>query len=88
MSLVSLEYSSVPVSTKSRDSIHHISMLLNHEAASFSQSEITSSAAEADESFSSFTQDQISEFKTDISNSHVCQLFDAHTVTTVMQTMI
>ena len=87
MSLVSSEHSSVSAFIKSRDSIHLISMSLNHEATSFSQSEITSSAAKASESFSSFTQDKISEFETDNSDPHVCQLFDAHTVTTVTQVM-
>ena len=87
MSLVSLRHSFISASTKSRDLIHHISMSLDHEAASFSQSEITSLITEISESFSSFTQGKISEFETSNSNSHVCQLFDAHTMTTVMQAM-
>ena len=88
MSLVSSEHSSVSVFIKSRDLIHHISISLDHEAASFSWSEIISSAAGARESFFSFTQDKISEFEASNSDSHMCQLFNAHTVTTVMQTMI
>ena len=63
-------------------------MLFDHEAASFSQSEITSSAAKTSKSFSSFMQDKISEFKADNSDPHVCQLFDTHAVTTVTQAMI
>ena len=62
-------------------------MLLNYEAASFSQSEITSPAAEADKSFFSFMQGKISEFEASNSDPHMCQLFDTHTVTTVTQAM-
>ena len=62
-------------------------MLLDHEAASFSQSEITSLTAEASESFSSFTQGKISEFEADNSDSCVSQLFNTHAVTTVTQAM-
>ena len=32
-------------------------------------------------------QDKISEFEVSNSDSHVCQLFDAHTMTTVTQAM-
>ena len=88
MSLVSLRHSFISAFTKSGDSIHHISMSLDHEAASFSQSEITSSVTGASESFSSFVQDKISEFEASNSDSHVCQLFDTHIMTTVMQAMI
>ena len=62
-------------------------MLFDHEATSFSQSEITSLTAEVSKSFSSFTQDKISEFEISNSDPHVCQLFDTHTVTTVTQAM-
>ena len=87
MSLISLRHSFIPASTKSGGSIHHILMLFSHEAASFSQSEITSLITGAGESFFSFTQGKISEFEADSSDPHVCQLFNAHTVTTVTQAM-
>ena len=87
MSLVSLRHSSVSVFTKSGDSIHHISMSLDHEAVSFSWSEITFLITGASESFSSFVQGKISEFEAGNSDPYVCQLFDTHTVTTVTQAM-